>query len=219
MKRKSRRSLKKRSVLTISRCVGPPSSASVRAASSSPSSRAAAVSAMPSIWSLISSFITEREPLISSAPSATFTTSRIAVSSTMGFAEIRNFPFTEDLRKTRWIESVLYLECILFNLSLAREKINHLFKTVDFSRSRRADEMEGLIERQKRDKALTRELGYDEETVEKYRNIALMHDIGKVGIPDSVLNKPGKLTEEEFALIKSHTSRGYEVLENIRSEQ
>lgn len=79
--------------------------------------------------------------------------------------------------------------------------------------------MEGLIERQKRDKALTRELGYDEETVEKYRNIALMHDIGKVGIPDSVLNKPGKLTEEEFALIKSHTSRGYEVLENIRSEQ
>ena len=42
-----------------------------------------------------------------------------------------------------------------------------------------------------------------------------MHDIGKVGVPDSVLNKPGKLTDEEFALIKSHTSRGYEVLENI----
>lgn len=114
--------------------------------------------------------------------------------------------------------------------------------------ARRADEMDGLIERQKRDKELTREiieafakvvdlkdnytrghslrvanytemlskeLGYDEETTEKYRNIALMHDIGKVGIPDSVLNKPGKLTDDEFALIKSHTSRGYEVLENI----
>ncbi|MBQ7725511.1 MAG: HD domain-containing protein, partial [Clostridia bacterium] len=62
---------------------------------------------------------------------------------------------------------------------------------------------------------LARELGYDEETVEKYHNIALMHDIGKVGIPDSVLNKPGKLSDEEFSLIKSHTSRGYEVLENI----
>ncbi|MBQ3791855.1 MAG: HD-GYP domain-containing protein [Clostridia bacterium] len=62
---------------------------------------------------------------------------------------------------------------------------------------------------------LARELGYDDETVEKYHNIALMHDIGKVGIPDSVLNKPGKLTDDEFALIKSHTSRGYEVLKNI----
>ena len=117
-----------------------------------------------------------------------------------------------------------------------------------FIGARRADEMDTLIERQKRDKELTREiieafakvvdlkdtytqghsfrvakytemlareLGYDEETVEKYHNIALMHDIGKVGIPDSVLNKPGKLSDEEFSLIKSHTSRGYEVLENI----
>ena len=62
---------------------------------------------------------------------------------------------------------------------------------------------------------LARELGCDEETVEKYHNIALMHDIGKVGIPDNVLNKPGKLTDEEFGLIKSHAMRGYEVLENI----
>ncbi len=62
---------------------------------------------------------------------------------------------------------------------------------------------------------LARELGYDDETVEKYYNIALMHDIGKVGIPDSVLNKPGKLTDEEYELIKSHTSRGYEVLKGI----
>ncbi|MBQ7543215.1 MAG: HD-GYP domain-containing protein [Clostridia bacterium] len=62
---------------------------------------------------------------------------------------------------------------------------------------------------------LARELGYDDETVEIYHNIALMHDIGKVGIPDSVLNKQGKLTDEEFALIKSHAARGYDVLKNI----
>ena len=64
-------------------------------------------------------------------------------------------------------------------------------------------------------KMLAQELGCNESTVEKYYNIALMHDIGKVGIPDSVLNKQGKLTEEEYELIKSHTSRGYEVLKNI----
>ncbi len=63
--------------------------------------------------------------------------------------------------------------------------------------------------------ALAREMGCDEETVEKYHNIALMHDIGKVAIPDKVLNKPGKLTDEEYSLIQSHTVRGYEVLESI----
>lgn len=62
---------------------------------------------------------------------------------------------------------------------------------------------------------LAREMGFDEKTVEKYHNIALMHDIGKVGIPDAVLNKPGRLTDEEYNLIKSHTTRGYDVLENI----
>lgn len=62
---------------------------------------------------------------------------------------------------------------------------------------------------------LARELGYDEETVEEYHNIALMHDIGKISIPDQVLNKPGKLTDEEFDIIKSHTVRGYDVLNSI----
>ena len=59
------------------------------------------------------------------------------------------------------------------------------------------------------------ELGYDEDTVDTYYNIALMHDIGKIGIPDEVLNKPGKLTDDEYDTIKSHTSRGYEALKNI----
>lgn len=42
----------------------------------------------------------------------------------------------------------------------------------------------------------------------------LFHDIGKMTIPDEVLNKPGKLTDEEFALIKSHPKTGYELLRN-----
>lgn len=62
---------------------------------------------------------------------------------------------------------------------------------------------------------LARELGYDEESVEKYYNIALLHDIGKIGVPDNVLNKPGKLTDEEYDLIKSHAARGYDVLKSI----
>ena len=62
---------------------------------------------------------------------------------------------------------------------------------------------------------LAKELGYDDDTVEKYYNIALMHDIGKIGIPENVLNKAGKLTDEEFEIIKSHTSLGYNALKDI----
>ena len=62
---------------------------------------------------------------------------------------------------------------------------------------------------------LTKELGYDEKTVNKFYNIALLHDIGKIGIPAEVLNKPGKLTDEEFDIIKSHAKIGYEVLKDI----
>ncbi len=62
---------------------------------------------------------------------------------------------------------------------------------------------------------LTRELGYDEETIERYYNIALMHDIGKIGVPPEVLNKPGKLTDQEFAVIKSHSALGYNALKDI----
>lgn len=62
---------------------------------------------------------------------------------------------------------------------------------------------------------LAKELGCDDDTIEKYYNIALLHDIGKIGVPEEVLNKPGKLTDEEFSIIKSHTSLGYNVLKDI----
>ncbi|MBR6025393.1 MAG: HD domain-containing protein [Firmicutes bacterium] len=62
---------------------------------------------------------------------------------------------------------------------------------------------------------LATEMGYDEETIEKYYYIALMHDVGKIGVPEEVLNKPGKLTDEEFGIIKSHTTLGENVLKDI----
>ncbi len=62
---------------------------------------------------------------------------------------------------------------------------------------------------------LTRELGYKEDIVENYYNIAMLHDIGKIGIPPEVLNKPKNLTDEEYEIIKSHASLGYEALKDI----
>jgi putative two-component system response regulator len=52
----------------------------------------------------------------------------------------------------------------------------------------------------------------DEETIDRIYKCAPLHDIGKVAIPDTILKKPGKLTKEEFDVMKTHTTHGYEVL-------
>lgn len=64
---------------------------------------------------------------------------------------------------------------------------------------------------------LAQELGWDEEKIKNLKYIALLHDIGKVGIPDRVLNKPGKLTDNEFNIIKSHTTIGGNILKDIET--
>lgn len=48
---------------------------------------------------------------------------------------------------------------------------------------------------------------------------AILHDIGKIGVPDSILSKPGPLTAEEFAVVKEHPLRGYQIVKDIRSLQ
>jgi energy-coupling factor transport system substrate-specific component len=62
---------------------------------------------------------------------------------------------------------------------------------------------------------IAKEMGKSDEECELLRKTALLHDIGKIGIPDSVLNKPGKLTDEEYELMKSHTTRGAEILKDF----
>jgi putative nucleotidyltransferase with HDIG domain len=59
------------------------------------------------------------------------------------------------------------------------------------------------------------ELGLDENLLNDIEIAALLHDIGKVGIPDAILNKPGRLTEEEYALMKKHPEYGWAVLRQI----
>lgn len=60
------------------------------------------------------------------------------------------------------------------------------------------------------------------ENLKKIEDIgvaATLHDIGKVGIPDEILNKPGKLTDEEYNKIKDHTIIGHQILENTSSDK
>ncbi len=65
--------------------------------------------------------------------------------------------------------------------------------------------------------AMARYLEMDDDEVDLLRRASALHDIGKIGIPDSILLKPGRLTEEEFEHMKRHTTIGYQLLKDAKS--
>ncbi|MCR4612021.1 MAG: HD domain-containing protein [Lachnospiraceae bacterium] len=65
--------------------------------------------------------------------------------------------------------------------------------------------------------AIAKELGWDDQQIFELRFQGMMHDIGKIGVPDTVLNKPGRLNNIEFELVQSHTTVGSEILKNVTS--
>ncbi len=64
-------------------------------------------------------------------------------------------------------------------------------------------------------KEIARRAGFPIAYQEEIYMMGLLHDVGKIGVPDAVINKPGKLTDEEFEKIKTHPGRGAKILENI----
>lgn len=63
---------------------------------------------------------------------------------------------------------------------------------------------------------LAEDMGFDEKARYQIYVAGLLHDVGKVGIPDAILNKRGSLTDDEFKIIKEHPVTGYEILKNLK---
>jgi len=66
-------------------------------------------------------------------------------------------------------------------------------------------------------KLIAEKMGKPKEYQDKIYLIGLLHDIGKIGIPDGIINKTSKLTEQEFSIVKKHPEIGCEILKNIQS--
>jgi diguanylate cyclase (GGDEF)-like protein/putative nucleotidyltransferase with HDIG domain len=61
---------------------------------------------------------------------------------------------------------------------------------------------------------MAKQLGFSPQHIERVRLAGMLHDVGKVGVPDNILNKPAKLTDEEFQIIKMHPELGAQILEH-----
>jgi len=67
--------------------------------------------------------------------------------------------------------------------------------------------------------AIAKEMGLPEESIDKIRLAGLLHDIGKIGVRESVLNKPSRLTDEEFQYVQKHSEIGEHILAPIADDE
>lgn len=100
-------------------------------------------------------------------------------------------------------------------LSSREETIRRLARAVEF----RSAETGRHIERMSLYSGLlARRVGLESPRCDLIQSASAMHDIGKVGIPDQILNKPGKLTADEFEIIKQHSEIGYRIFADSTAE-
>ena len=106
---------------------------------------------------------------------------------------------------------------------IARSHMSTIFAMSKLAESRDDDTGKHLERVQIYSKALAQQLStnpkfaalIDAQFTENIYHATPLHDIGKVAIPDAILCKPGKLTDEEFAIMKTHTLRGFETLQSV----
>jgi putative two-component system response regulator len=113
-------------------------------------------------------------------------------------------------------DTVGELEKAQKELRLSQEETIH---SLSLAAEFRDDETSRHIERMSRYCAIiARALGFDDARRDTIRVAAKMHDVGKIGIPDAILLKPGKLTHQEFETMKAHAQIGYEILSGSSSD-
>ncbi|MGH2728989.1 MAG: HD-GYP domain-containing protein, partial [Actinomycetota bacterium] len=119
-------------------------------------------------------------------------------------------------RTTELWEAISSLEQAGKELRSSQEETIHRLSIAAELRDR---ETAGHIERMSRYcHLLARSVGEDAEHSERIRLASKMHDVGKIGIPDSILLKPGKFTHEERNVMQRHAEIGYEILQDSDSE-
>ncbi len=109
-------------------------------------------------------------------------------------------------------EEHMYRKKITESQSMRNKTIQVIFKTLNEKNEREKIHSERVS---KISKEIGEQMNLDPETVKEIEFAGLMHDIGKITISDDILNKPGKLTENEYNEIKRHPESGYQILRSV----
>lgn len=110
------------------------------------------------------------------------------------------------------LKQKLELEYAKKQIKMSNETILSIARTVDAKDSNTSQHSYRVSEYSV---AIAKRLGFSDEKCENLRKMALLHDIGKIGIPDAILNKPAKLTDEEYKIMKTHVTLGADILKDF----
>jgi len=119
--------------------------------------------------------------------------------------------FADDLNKT-------ILELKASNQELQEAYHDTIHRLVLAAEYKDEDTGDHIVRMSRYSALLAEKLSLPPKEVENIRYAAPMHDVGKIGIPDSILLKPGKLTDEEFDFMKTHTDMGAKILAKSKAE-
>ena len=141
----------------------------------------------------------------------------------LGAMDFIRKPFSPEVLKIR-VKNILELKSLQKDLhsevvkktaeleSLSLHVVHTLAKTIDAKDAYTNGHSERVAAYSKE---IARRYGYSDDRQEEIYMMGLLHDVGKIGVPDTVINKPGKLTDEEFAMIKNHPAKGAEILSTV----
>jgi len=133
-----------------------------------------------------------------------------------------NYIYFDEIKHLDAIQNKLF-KVLLSNLSVAVDNISLNEKLVH-TQSELINRLSEVIEARSEETAshvervskiaflIAQKIGLNETEAHLLKTIAPLHDVGKIGIPESILNKPGKLTNEEFEVMKNHALIGYRIL-------
>lgn len=119
---------------------------------------------------------------------------------------------TLELQEAKLARQKTELNMALHQVEMGNQTIVAIAKTVDAKDERTSEHSRRVSEYSM---MIAKRYGFTDEECENLRKAALLHDIGKIAIPDSVLNKPARLTDEEYATMKTHVTRGAAILKDF----
>jgi len=119
--------------------------------------------------------------------------------------------FADDLNKT-------ILELKSANQELQGAYLDTIHRLVLAAEYKDEDTGAHIVRMSRYSALIAAKLGLPGEEVQNIQYAAPMHDVGKIGIPDNILMKPGKLTDEEFDFMKTHTSIGAKILADSKAK-
>lgn len=125
---------------------------------------------------------------------------------------------TRQLEQDKVFMKRAHQEQILLNQEIDNTQKEIIYRLSEVAEARSKETGNHVIRVAKYSTIIAEELGLSNKEVDILKLAAPMHDIGKLGIPDSILNKPGKLTATEFEKIKAHTIIGYEMMNKSKRE-